>query len=318
MKLFDWFFASGRPKRKTLTAVLCNYNNAGTLEASLRAYIAQRRRPDRLIVWVDFSGDESLQIIEQACGHDPWVEAVRNAKNVGHLVNCATALQTCQTDYIYFGASDDLVYESFFDCAMSLLEQHPEAGVFCSNYAVWDTRSDSITNYTIPFGTKARFVDNHGFLNIVQNETTFVFPSHTVILKVEELLKAGGFIPELGARIDWFYQLVIAFRAGVVFSPNVTAQYTVGRGQSFSSAHLANEAVDYKCLAKMLEILSTPHYQDVRDGFFVPAVLRGAPGMLPRLARLICSEEKYSPFRRYSIIRETMADVVPRLCDSVN
>jgi hypothetical protein len=311
MKLSDWVFASGRAKRKTLTAVLCNHNNASTLEASLRAYIAQRRRPDRLIVWDDCSSDESMQIIEKACRDDPWVEAVRNAKNVGHLFNCAMALQTCQTDYIYFGASDDLVSDTFFDCAMSSLEHHPEAGVLFSNYAFWDIRSNSITKYTIPFGTETRFFDNHSFLNIVENESTFVFPSHTVIVKVEELLKAGGFIPGFGARMDWFYQLVIAFRAGVVFSPNVTAQYTVGQDQSFSSVELANEAADYKCLGKMLELLSSARYRDVRDRFFVHAVLRGAPAMLPRLARLIYSEEKYAPFRRYSIIRETMADVEP-------
>src|SRR5262249_16867114 len=119
----------------------------------------------------------------------------------------------------------------------------------------------------------------------------------------------GGFIPGFGARIDWFYQLVISFRTGVVFSPDITAEYTVGQEQSFSGAHLASNAADHECISKMLDLLSSASYQDVCDKFFTPAVLRGAPGMLPRLAGMVYSEARYAPFKRYSIIREAIAEL---------
>jgi len=316
MRLTDWFSVTGknkRKKRKTVTAVLCNYNHASSLERSLKAYVTQKRRPDRLIAWDDCSTDESMQIIEKIRHDNPWVEVVRNPKNVGHILNCAIALQACQTDYIYFGASDDLIYPNLFDCAMSLLERYPEAGVFCSNYAMRDVRSESITHYTIPLGKVPRFIGSDEFLGLIQNESAFVFPSHTIVMKVEDLRKAGGFIPGFGARIDWFYQLVISFRTGVVFSPSITAEYTVGQEQTFSGAHLASKATDYECMSRMLDLLSSASYQDVCDKFFTPAVLRGAPGMLPRLAGMIDSEARYEPFKRYSIIRKT----IDELCGGV-
>src|SRR5262249_20225986 len=176
-------------------------------------------------------------------------------------------------------ASDDLVYPNLFDCAMSLLEEYPEAGVFCSNYAIRDVRNESVSQYTIPLGKLPRFIGSDEFISLLQNELTFLFPSHNILLKVEDLLKAGVFIPGFGARIDWFYQLVISFRTGVVFSPDITAEYTVGQEQSFSGAHLASNAADHECISKMLDLLSSASYQDVCNKFSSPAVLRGESGI---------------------------------------
>jgi hypothetical protein len=128
------------------------------------------------------------------------------------------------------------------------------------------------------------------------------------VLKVDELRGAGGFIEDLGVRVDWFYQLVVSFRSGVVFSPEVTAQYTVGQNESFSSSKLGDESVDMKCLGRMLELLQSRQFEDVRDDMFIPSVVRAAPKLLPRLAVLASTDPQYSKFRDYPAVREAIEE----------
>ena len=117
----------------TLSVTMSNYNHGHYIGGALDAILSQSARPGEVIVIDDASTDNSIEVIQSVVRRDPVVRLIRNGHNMGILANCATLLEMAAGDYIYSAAADDFVLTGFFEKSLSLLEQHPQAGLCVSD-----------------------------------------------------------------------------------------------------------------------------------------------------------------------------------------
>lgn len=95
-----------------IAVVLCTYNGARFLEPQLQSLLAQRRRPDQLVIVDDASSDHSWALLEafrveaERAGIDVLLR--RNPQNLGYVRNFESALALAAADLLFLCDQDDV------------------------------------------------------------------------------------------------------------------------------------------------------------------------------------------------------------------
>ena len=97
-----------KPANK-ISIALCTYNGAKFLAAQLESYLRQYRMPDEVVISDDFSGDETLSIIERFAMSAPFpVNLKVNESTLGSTRNFEETIRRCSGDLIFLSDQDDI------------------------------------------------------------------------------------------------------------------------------------------------------------------------------------------------------------------
>lgn len=210
-------------QQRQLAVFLPNYNHGQYIKNALEAILSQSFRAAEIIVLDDGSTDNSFSIIEKFADEHKEIRALKNSQNRG-IVDCANrALAECSADYIYFASADDQVLPGFFMKAMTLLNQHPQAGI-CSALALgcdlhqkkfWPVRTPIISLKPCYIPPKS----------VLKNECKYGlwFSDPTTIMRRLAVEELGGFPEKLHSHVIKFTSRLIALKYGACFTPDYGA-----------------------------------------------------------------------------------------------
>jgi glycosyltransferase involved in cell wall biosynthesis len=112
----------------SVSVALATYNGRLYLPEQLASLVAQKRRPDELVVCDDLSTDGTVELLEAFARTAPFpVRIHRNPRNLGVLRNFEKALSLCEGDIIFLSDQDDFWLPEKIDEVVRLFEASPGA-----------------------------------------------------------------------------------------------------------------------------------------------------------------------------------------------
>ena len=201
-----------------LGIVIANKNDGACLPVQLASIANQEVLPDELILIDDGSTDNSKLVMKDFRDSHPEINTKllfhHESAGVENRFNEGLYASNCK--YLYFTASDDLIYPTFIKEHKRAIEESPiEEGCACEdcagrNYAQFKLISSA--NYE-----KREFISPQRFT--LSNYVSI--PGHCTCVDRETLIEMGGFNPILGAAHDWFAYIMIAHKYGFYSIPTM-------------------------------------------------------------------------------------------------
>jgi glycosyltransferase involved in cell wall biosynthesis len=255
-----------------LSVVLTNYNHAWCVTRAIDAIVNQSRPPDEFIIQDDGSTDNSIDVIMPYVEKYPFITFVKNECNLGAIPAMQKVSSFATGDYLYGAGADDWVLPGFFEKAMKLFELYPQAGLCCGNPTAFIKETGEL------YQTEMMWADQPGFISpedLTEQIAGLNIQGHTAIMRRDAFYKAGGFIPELKWHSDWFFNLVIAFRHGIVYLPESVAVDNARRDGSYCYEGSRDQIKQTQVLSSALRLLKSEKFRDVlpffiRGGVFYP------------------------------------------------
>ncbi len=257
----------------TLTVFLTNYNYSEVVGRAINAIVTQSRQPDEFIIQDDGSTDNSLEVIMPYVNKYPFIKFVQNERNLGPIAAMQKVSSYATGDYIYGAGADDWVLPGFFERAMDLFEKFPDAGICCGD--IYDYFAD--TKETIAY--EMMWADIPTYFSPDQLADTLAgrnFPGQVgSIMRRDAFVKAGGFISELKWHSDWFFNHVVAFRHGIVYTPEKFAFETARQKGAYCYEGVQNPKLQANVIRTVIKLLKSPEFIDVfpyfaRSAAFLP------------------------------------------------
>ena len=249
-----------RMNRPTLSVVMPNYNHAQYVAQAIEAIVTQSRSPDEFIIIDDGSTDNSVEIIQEFAHRYHFIDFSRNDRNLGLLATSEKLLSKATGEYLYGAAADDYVLPGFFEMAMDMAEQYPQAGIISGNVIIIDANDNKICAVEIPHWTTPRFVSPHQYWKDYL-EKTYLYHSlsSATIYKRTSLEEVGGFRPELLSYCDIFAIQAIGLRHGACYIPQPCACWRESP-TGFSSSTIADVRLVLKIIARMADLMRSTQY----------------------------------------------------------
>ncbi|HTI51646.1 MAG TPA: glycosyltransferase, partial [Planctomycetaceae bacterium] len=218
----------------------------------------------------DGSIDDSMSVINRYAERDSRVRVYRNERNMGVVFTLNRALQLARSEYCYGSAADDRVRPGFFEKALRLLAQNPEAGICFGYGSEFDSESGRVSEYPIRLTEKPCFLPPDelaaSWARIARPGHSVTVPGNSAIWKRTEFLRAGGYRDDLRWHSDWFALQVVALRNGACFIPE-SLVYTRMERMSYSQAGQRLWDQQSKVLARLLQLVKSSEFRDVLPRF---------------------------------------------------
>jgi glycosyltransferase involved in cell wall biosynthesis len=246
----------------SISAIITNYNHGKYIGEALESIVSQSFLPLEILVIDDASTDNSIEIIKQFQRRCPIIELYQNKNNCGIFANVEKLISLTRGDFIAGLAADDKWLPGYLEKSVTILNQHPNAGLCCTNPVYFDDAGN----------TK---VFSHSWLN----QPGFLLPDiladcingsiifgHTAIFNKEKFIACGGYNPDLKWHCDWFTSLVMAFRYGICHVPEGLSAMRENNN-TYSTAGRSNWNDQKVVLKNILNLANSPAYHDVFPHF---------------------------------------------------
>ncbi len=195
-----------------VSILVCVYNGAGFLKATLDSACAQTYTDFELIAVDDGSTDQSAALIEHyaAQHHEHRIRLIRQA-NAGAASALSIALAAARGTYIALLDQDDLWHPESLASHVAALSQNPHVDLTFSWFRIIDDRGNEIGLHSNRF---------RGTIDFSSLLTDFVIgASSNVVLRRETLLAAGG----VDVALRRLYDLDLCLRVALQRPHNVMA-----------------------------------------------------------------------------------------------
>ena len=221
-----------------VSVLIPHYNHGDEIGSCLESIINQNFVDYEIIIVDDCSDDGSFKILENWKNKCPKIKLFRNEKNQGPCNSVNSHLNKIEGEYVIFRAADDLTTPKFFKNASSLLDQHPKAGMCTGNIAFFskDPNSYSVESLGLSDSSKYFAPDD-----LIENwRTDFNIPGSASMYRYTHLADTGFYLPDLKWYSDWMLTMVIAFRHGLVYCPEIFTKFKLD-SESYSTSNLNNK-----------------------------------------------------------------------------
>ncbi|WP_267461360.1 glycosyltransferase family A protein [Aureimonas sp. SA4125] len=240
-----------------LSVVLPNFNHAQFLPFALDALLAQQRPADEIIIVDDASTDESLEILGRYAQNSRGrIRILSNCTNLGALGALQRGLDAALGRYVYFAAADDYVLPGFFTLALSRLEEHPSAGLFCGDAILLDGEDGRVLGHR-PAVRPLRQGGAMGPGDVADRLRTadnFILTGSAIIRR-DAIVSRGGFDLRAGSFADGVLARKIALGEGMVYEPRPMAAWNVFR-EGYSRTTALDPAMAEQALHDLPQLLS--------------------------------------------------------------
>ncbi|MHB9027012.1 MAG: glycosyltransferase [Armatimonadota bacterium] len=254
----------------SLTVIVPNYNDGRYLEGKVASLLAQRYAPLEILLIDDGSTDDSLAILERLAGQHPGVRVLHNARNQGTILTVKRGLEESTGAYVLFSSANDVIAPGLLEQTMALMNAYPRAGISFTDYAI--QRQDGTVEVDhFGFGDGPGYLPPAALLRHIRRRRIFYIPAASSVWQRAALLEAGGNRPELQWHCDWFAALVIAFRHGACYLPEVLMTIDDSPA-SYSARGTRDPAAQRQVTRALFAALAEPAQADVRRAFRAPAL----------------------------------------------
>lgn len=197
------------------------YNKEKYLEKTIQSLVKQLFKDFEVIVVNDGSTDNSLNVLERLID-DRFL--IFNQKNQGASQARNMAIEKAMGKYIALLDADDLWHENHLNELKKLIENFPNAGLFCNNYEI---------NYNGKFVKPAIFNLNNQkdeciivkdyFKSSIINSIAW---TSSVAFSKDNFNEIGRFNESLRTGQDIDLWIRFALKYDVAFNPKITMQYS--------------------------------------------------------------------------------------------
>lgn len=255
----------------TISIVVPIYNQATHVTAAIEAFLAQRRPPDEIVVIDDASTDDTAATVARIAARDRRVRTISRPRNGGPNAAIRDGLAEAAGTYVCAAAADDLVRPGFLERSLAALEAHPESALCFSDPGELIGDTGVVREHSLGIGNSTAFFAPPELARLMRRNM-FSISSNTVVYRRQALLAVGGFRRELAWHADWFANLVLGFRHGACYVPEVLAYFRIQPG-SYSWAGTRDRAGQKKLLHDVIDLLRSEFpdiYGHFRDSALIP------------------------------------------------
>ena len=226
-----------------IAVVIVNWNGADCLPECLRSVAGQERRPDRVIVVDNGSGDGSL---DQALRQFPGVEPIRLGTNIGFAAANNVALRACSDcDWVALLNADAFPAPSWLAALAAAAERNPGYAAFASQLRS-ATHGDFLDGCGDVYHVSGlAWRAGHGTPLPTPRSPCDVFSAcaAAALYRREALMEIGGFDERY---FCYFEDVDVGFRLrlrgyGCLYVPDAVARHvgsaSSGKGSDFSTYH---------------------------------------------------------------------------------
>lgn len=262
-------------KRATLSAVMPNYNHAQYLPRAIEGILNQTRPPDEFLILDDASSDHSLEIIESYAAQNASIRVLRSKNNLGVIGAHEKLYRQAQGDYLYSAAADDDRYPNFFEQALELAEQHPQAGLVFGKMVTFDEAGREVAETGARRWQEAVYASPQRYLReFLEVEPPMHALTGATIFRRDAFQAVGWCPPELGSFADTFACRAIALKHGACYVPaRFHKWYRLGGSFSQETNEDAKKALDV--VAQAAALMRSPRYRDCFPERYVRKWARG-------------------------------------------
>jgi GT2 family glycosyltransferase len=132
-----------------ISIVMVNYNSGKYISESVASILNHITIAFEVLVWDNASTDDSVQLLEQKCGHDERVRVFRGDENLGFAKANNRACEHARGKILHFLNPDTLVNEELNQAYVEILNiQEPD---WCRVTSITDENGNpEHTTYTLP------------------------------------------------------------------------------------------------------------------------------------------------------------------------
>lgn len=246
----------------TLSAVMPNYNHGHYLAEAILGMAEQSRPPDELVILDDASTDDSVRVIESLLGRFPFLRLIRHDRNQGVSAALERLLAEARGDYLFCAAADDVRLPGFFERAMAMAAQHPEAGVIFGNVRLIDEAGRHLGLFGAQQWPEPLYASPRRFLEeYLMREVPSQSLSSGTIYRTDALRELGGYRPELGSWTDTFAIHAIGLKYGVGYLACEVARVRM-LAASYSNQTVAQPHKLLDIIARAAHLMRSPEFRD--------------------------------------------------------
>lgn len=244
-----------------LSVVMANRNHARLLPRALDGVLSQSLPPREVIVLDDDSTDDSVRVLEVYARHFPTIRFIRNETHLGVTATYNRGFALASGRYLLHIAADDYLLPGFIAKAMRLFALHPRAGVCVANGSCTNGDDGPLVSNDPGWCDRPTYFSPEDLCRRLWH----TLPVSALIIRRDAALAAGGFLPTLAWYSDWFMNLVVAFRFGVIQIPETLGIHVVHSTSYSASSRAGPEHI--RVLGALLNYLTAPEYADVAPYF---------------------------------------------------
>lgn len=234
----------------------------------LRSLLDQSVPPDEIIIVDDGSTDNSVQIAEEFVRENPRVKLYRNEKNRGVNFTCNRGIELATCDFVNALAVDDEYLPGFFEKALRLLAENPEArlsGAICE-YCDMATGAKWFLGGAV--SDKPCYLSPDELVALARRDRLHI-ATGTMLVHRQSFLDAGKYLADLRWHSDWFVMFCVGLRGGICFIPEPVIQFNINPA-SFSNKGRQQIKSQTAVVRAILLRLEEKQFQDfgerVREG----------------------------------------------------
>ena len=244
------------PREELLTVVIPHYNQRDFLPRAVASVLHSENCDPEIIIVDDGSTDGSEPLLAALEAASPRITVIRCKVNQGVVSALNTGLAAARGRFVTFLGADDLVLPNLYAPLLRALENHPEAGLGCSQLVL--VGSDGSLRGVRPLMAPTFRTEYLNPKTICQRIkwTDHWICSTTTVFRADLLRSAGGFDPTLGVFCDVIVERIIAFRHGFVYVPGIRAVFRVA-ASTLSGSTLLDQSKNISQLGIARERLAT-------------------------------------------------------------
>lgn len=214
--------------RSTLSVILPNFNHGRLLGRAVKAFLAQEKVPDEIIIVDDGSTDDSRRILAEIESRSSAVRVLLNDTNKGVIYSLNRGLEASSGSFVHLAAADDWVLPGFFTAALHLLESYPKAALACGEVDLISDKPGAKTarRPIIRPSRRAAYLSPQEVAALLRKSDNWIFTG-AAVLKREKVFEAGGLLPDLGSFADGFLVRKLALMHGFCYIPKTVATWQI-------------------------------------------------------------------------------------------
>jgi glycosyltransferase involved in cell wall biosynthesis len=215
-------------RKPTLSVLMPNHNHGRYLAEAILGIATQSRPPDEFLILDDASTDNSIEVIRPFLTRFPFLRLIRHDRNQGVMAASQRLFAEARCDYVFAAAADDIRLPGFFDQAMRMVEQYPQAGLVFGMLDMVDAEGRYLlTGKASRWETSLYAPPDRLLREYLEVERPSESACSTTIYRRDVMEEVGGYRAELQSWADSFAFRAIGLKYGVCYLATKVAHVRV-------------------------------------------------------------------------------------------